>query len=195
MGFGKNIIPVIGLICLSGVAAFAQGAPKQKEGPEKSETTGTVDAWRQALPQGENSATVLEENAADTAEESFAVVEKKLVELEYAWMEAIKLRDPSTLKRLLAPDFTQASALRADSPVSKKQYVASAMSDWALRSYDFERLSVRVYLNTVIVDGSYRQQASLGDEHWNGNFIFTDVWVRQNGNWKAVSRHLSKIPR
>lgn len=193
MHSGNNILRLVAFIFLAFGFALGQSTSKPAEVPPKSDNTTTVDAWRQALPESENRAWNPQESEAANSEESFAAVEKTLVELEYAWMEAVKLRDPLKLRQLLAADFTESSAAKKDSPLGKKQYVASALHELTLRSYQFDKLSVRVYPNTVVVDASFSQQASIGEEPWNGSFILTDVWIKQNGSWKAVSRHLSRV--
>lgn len=190
MHFKENVM-AIAVICLTCSAGLAQDASKQNDAPQKSSTT-TVDTWRQSLPEGESRPNAIEEKVANDSEESFEDVEKKLAESEHTWLEAIRLHSASKLKLLLASDFTQASAQTVDALVGKKEYVANALRDETLTSFIFVLVSVRVYANTAVVSGSYNERTAVGAEPLSGNFIFTDVWVRLDGRWQAVSRHLSR---
>jgi hypothetical protein len=39
----------------------------------------------------------------------------------------------------------------------------------------------------------YEQEVSR-NTHLRGDFLFTDVWIKQAGSWKTVSRRVSRFP-
>lgn len=174
--------------------AFAQDKPKQ-DAPPKPDST--ADAWKQALPENEqvNSAAPYSQTARAQEERELEAIKKGLIAMEHKWMEALKLRDESALTQIVADDFTMNNARPTDSLIDKTQYLKQSLGDLKLSSYNLDKLEVRVYGKTALVNGWFRQQAALSSVEWNGNFLFTDVWVYRNGSWKVVSRHLSALPK
>jgi ketosteroid isomerase-like protein len=186
---------IVRLVAGALVFSFALSAYAQ----DKSQPTSTVEAWKAALPKNETDPNV--PDATDTTatapiksvvRESSAQIEKRLATLERRWMEAVKLRDDAALKRLLADDFTLTSARSAGDLVGKTQYIENTLRDWKLDAYSFDKLTVRVYGDTAIVHAWYKQQATVGGKAWNGDFLLTDVWVKQGRRWQVVSRHASQ---
>jgi ketosteroid isomerase-like protein len=175
------------------VAASAQERPKQ--GDDAQKTGGTDGAWRRALPDAEVTAPPGSgARAAAGAEDTPAETEKRLRDLEQKWMDAMKSGDATSLKRFLAADFTLASGRATETLIDKKQYVAETLRDLKVETYSLEELRVRVYLDTAVVSGRYKQRATMANEDWSGDFVFTDVWIKQAGGWKAVSRHVTRLP-
>lgn len=173
----------------------AQDASKTVDTPQKPTTT-TVDAWRNALPEKERLTSPVDETASanvKAGEESFDQIEKRLNTLERRLMDAIKLHDAATLKRILADDFTLTSALSIGTGQDKTQYVEDVLRDWQLKSYNFDKLKVRVYGDTALVNAGYKQEAVVAGKESSGNFLLTDVWVKREGHWHVVSRHTSQV--
>ncbi len=113
-------------------------------------------------------------------EETFEQTEKRLVESERVWLDAIRLRNTAGLKQLLASDFTHATGQTTGGPIGKKDYLASALKDGPIVSHAFDNLSVRVYSNTAVVNGSYSPRGASGAAP-GASYIFTDVWVKLDG--------------
>ena len=168
-----------------------QPAPRKE--PDATVRGSTVDAWRTALPENEKSGVVTDEGiAGSSAEESFEQIERRLNTLEHRWMDAIKVRDAAALKRILADDFTLTSVQPAGALTDKTKYIESALRDWELSSYSFDKLAVRVYGNTAVVNALYRQRAAVAGKESSGDFLITDVWVKQDKRWRVVTRHTSQ---
>lgn len=186
-------IAVLILTAALHVTTPAQDRSQPKDAAPPSTTT--LDTWKKELPQYEESVAP-NISGASSAEMSPVEIERALTEAEQKWMNAVKSHDDATLKQLLAVDFTFTSERAANSFNGRKRYVDHALRDWKLESYGLDRLKVRLYGkgDVAVVNGSYQQQATVAGENWSGNFLFTDVWVRQGGVWKAVSRHLSRLP-
>lgn len=163
---------------------------------EAGKPATTADAWKQALPESEVEATAADAVTAATGVETFEQIEKRLRALEGRWMEAIKKQDRAALERILADDFTfvgeQASAATS---LDRSAYADSAVKDWKLTAYSFDSLTVRVYGDTAVVNGVYKQQAAVSGKQWSGDFLVTDVWIKQGKRWRVVTRHLSPAPK
>jgi ketosteroid isomerase-like protein len=182
---------------LASVSASAQGTEKKET--EKT----TLDAWRQALPDSDQSAntppTVAMDDSKDNveSEETPAQIEKRILDLERRLMEALKLRDSVALKRFLADDFILAGMnLNGTAAQSDKiRYIEWALRNLELKSYNLEKTTVRVYPSTVIVTFNYKRQAIVAGSPADGEFIVTDVWVRRGKRWEAASHHISPLPK
>ena len=180
------------LILSAATAAFAQ---EKKDGGQKP--ASTVDAWRQALPpdaETERPAAAEEPNGTP-ARPSREEVERNLLALEIKWMDALKMRDASTLGQVVADDFVSVSP-RADGVVSDRaRYLDHATRELKLTSYEFRDLTVRLYGRTAIVSGRLTQTATAANgDDLGGSYFFTDVWVSRDGAWRVVSRHASPLP-
>jgi ketosteroid isomerase-like protein len=186
-----NIIAVALAVVATTTPSAAQDKGKETQKP----ATGTVDAWRQALPpQAETDATADASAPVTRQRESREATEKALLALERKWMGALQQRDASALSQLVSEDFTLVTPRLVFAPGDRDKYFQHAMRDQSLASYDFEGLTVRLYGRTALVSGRLRQSASVAGEDWGGTYNFTDVWVSRDGAWQVVSRHTSLPP-
>lgn len=105
----------------------------------------------------------------------------RLLKLEQIWMQAAQSRDIPVLKRILSDDYVdinyqgklrhKADALRAPNVQVRKP------------GQTLGEEVVRVYGNTAVVTG--RGQMNVGEQRYV--WRFTDVFVKRNGQWRAVS--------
>lgn len=177
------------------VAATTFTAAAQDKGKETQKpATGTVDAWRQALPP--EAETAREEASAPGAPPTVSreASEKALLALERRWMGALQQRDASALSQLVSDDFTLVSPRLVVVAGERDRYFQHAMRELSLTSYELEGVTVRLYGRAAVVSGRLRQSATVGGEDWGGSYLFTDVWVSRDGAWRVVSRHASPLP-
>lgn len=181
------------LITLSGISADAQATDKKDN--EKNKTT-TVDAWRNAIPEGENTSppVVVMEESTDNVEaaENAAQTEKRILDLEQRLMEALKGRDSIALKGLLADDFVFAGVNIPGAQPDKIRFIDWAQKKLEIKSYDIKKTSMRIYRTTAIVTTNYKRQATTAGAPTDGDFVVTDVWVKRGKLWQAVSHHVSQ---
>lgn len=180
------------LILAAALSAPAAAQDKGKEAQKPS--TSTVDAWRQALPPQAETEGTPEAPTATRQRDSREASEKALIALERKWMGALQQRDASALSQLISEDFTLVSPRLVTAVGDRDKYFKHAMRDLNLTSYDFEGLTVRLYVRTAVVSGRLKQSATVSGEDWGGSYFFTDVWVSRDGAWQVVSRHLSPTP-
>jgi hypothetical protein len=116
---------------------------------------------------------------APDSEADRAAIEK----LEHEWLDAES--DRPTFERILASDFLH--QVPAGVFLSNNQHI-----DWSVkhprpanRKARFEKLEVRLYADTAIASGIVDDTNASGSDLRRS--IFTDVFVRRNGQWQAVN--------
>lgn len=118
-----------------------------------------------------------------------ADVEATITALEQQWVAAIVAKDTATIDRLLAADFVGTT--------NDRRYVKQqALDDVREGTHELLRLDdvqVRVYGNTAIADTDQTEKSQHDGVDFSGSYLFTDVWVKQGGEWKAVASHGSRI--
>ena len=116
-------------------------------------------------------------------------VESTITKLEERWVTAILAKDTATIDQLLSDDFVGTTN---DRRYAKQQ----AVDDVKEGTHELLRLDdvqVRVYGDTAIVDVDQTEKSRHGDDDFSGTYLFTNVWINRNGEWKAVASHGSRI--
>ena len=120
--------------------------------------------------------------------------EIELERTEREWAAAYVRNDRLRIDQTLADEFTVTDSA---GKVQKKQEL---MADLGSRTLKFDlatvsEVEVRVYENAAVVTGrllgewEYNRQENMASER------FTDVFVKRQGRWQCVARHLSRIPQ
>ncbi len=106
----------------------------------------------------------------------------ELMAVENAWLAGE--HDGATLERILADDFVHPVA--AGVFLTKAQHI-----DWAVAHppgtqvrQSFDQLRIRTYGDVGIVNGIVVATDRAGRQH---RTVFTDVFARRNGHWRAVN--------
>lgn len=116
-------------------------------------------------------------------------------DLENGWMNAWKNKDEKTVREILANDFTLSSSLSTGELVTKEQWIA-ALPVFNCKSFKFDTIKVRVNGNTAVLNIWYYQEATANGKDWTGNFLMTDIWVKQKNNkWQVIARHASWLKK
>lgn len=106
-----------------------------------------------------------------------------LVRLAHEWLHAAQIHDRAALGRILADDFIDTSyrgALRTKADVLAGAVVASPSVSQRLSD-----LKIRVFGDTAIMTGL---NTVSGPHHaWTAHVRFTDVYIKRDGRWHAVS--------
>ncbi len=168
---------------------YGQNTPKQDDASKPP--TALLDAWRKAVPEAEQPSTSVP--TSETAEvENSTDIEKKLIDLENEWMDSVKRRDQSILERILASDFSITNERSRTSSTSRSRYINNTIQFWRLSDYKLEKISVRIYGESAVVNIRYSQQGQVNGQEASGDFLATDVWVKRDDLWQAVARHTSQ---
>jgi ketosteroid isomerase-like protein len=119
--------------------------------------------------------------------------EQGLRKLEKEWDNAIVSRDLTLLDRILNDDFQYIDS--AGDVHSKSDIIQGVKSSTAtIEPFETEDVQTRIYGTTGILTGRFTQKVTYEGKTYSGQFRYTDVYVKQEGSWRAVSAHASRIP-
>lgn len=109
--------------------------------------------------------------------------------LENDWVTAIVKKDPTTIDRLLANDFTGTT----DDTIYSKADATEDVKNGTHASLELDNVKVRVFGETAVVTMGQTEKSRHGSTDFSGHYLFTDVWARKNGQWFAVASHGSRV--
>jgi ketosteroid isomerase-like protein len=118
---------------------------------------------------------------------------QELVDLEHAWLEATRTRDMEFLERLLGDEFTLTTGRPGVEVRSRGEWLDVTRDSYAIDSFEFADVDVRVYGEVAVVRSHYRQRGKMGGEDRTTAYLMTDVLVRRDGRWQAVARHITPL--
>jgi ketosteroid isomerase-like protein len=118
----------------------------------------------------------------------------ELIRLEEEWAAAMVANDAAAIGRYMADDWT---IIGPDGTLSDKLSFLGLVQSGALTHDVMEThdINVREYDGAAVLTargvsgGQYRGHAFREEE------LVTDVWVRQQGRWRCVHTHLSRLAR
>ena len=119
--------------------------------------------------------------------------EQALIRLQHEWMEAVKRRDIPFLEQLLGPEFSLITGRPGIETRTRQQYLDVTRDHYTLESFEYVELEVHAYGGFGFARSRYSQRGWMDDKKRDQAFLMTDVWVRRNGRWQAVSRHISPL--
>jgi ketosteroid isomerase-like protein len=121
--------------------------------------------------------------AADTEQ-----VAGQLQKSELDWVAAIVAKDTSTIDRLLAEDFVGTTNEQRYSKSDAIEDVKSGSHE----SLTLDEIDIRVFGDTAIATMVQNEKSRHDNEDFSGRYLFTNVWVKRNGEWRAVASHGSR---
>ena len=117
--------------------------------------------------------------------------EEKVRQRVLEWDGAATRRDIPALTSILADDFTMTNA---NGTVDKKQYLLLIFkAPSKTRDTPSTDLKVQIDGDKATVTGRGTAKVQYRNPHINNEYQFTDVWVKRDGNWQALSTHISQI--
>jgi hypothetical protein len=115
--------------------------------------------------------------------------ERYIKESEAAWATSVATNDASVVKRILADDCVwvlDGEVLQKPRAVSDAQ---QGPGDFVSNHLDYA--DVRFFGDTAVVQGSETWTRKGGHK---GHFVWTDTWVRRNGQWQIVAAEDVSVP-
>jgi ketosteroid isomerase-like protein len=112
----------------------------------------------------------------------------QLEKLERDWIAAIVAKDTATLERLLADDFAGTTNEQRYSKADAIEDVKTGTHE----SLQLEDVEVRVFGDTAVATMVQNEKSRHDNEDFSGRYFFTNVWVKRNGEWRAVASHGSR---
>jgi ketosteroid isomerase-like protein len=124
--------------------------------------------------------------------------EREIRELESRWARAVIDGDRAFYESILADDFTHTS--HAGAFKTRAQWLAESKSSdrspakTVYESYGVDDLAVRIYGDTAVATGRTTPKGKTASgKEMTGQYRFLRVWVRRNGQWKAVAFQGTRI--
>jgi hypothetical protein len=115
-------------------------------------------------------------------------VEQELMKIERSWCSASVKGDAAAIGAILADDYTD--VLPTGDVTSKAQALSDAKTE-KQTVCDIDMMQVRVYGDAAVVVGRTTWKSSLG----NGQYRYTDMYIRRDGRWICVASHASDIKK
>jgi ketosteroid isomerase-like protein len=115
----------------------------------------------------------------------------ELARLEEEWMARMQARDMDRLEQLVAPGFRFTALHLNPEPMTREQWMGAAREGYTIVSFAFEHMDIDVFGDTGVIHARYSQVASYEHTPLSNVFRLTDVWSRQDGQWRVVVRHSS----
>ncbi|HEU4853060.1 MAG TPA: nuclear transport factor 2 family protein [Telluria sp.] len=121
-----------------------------------------------------------------------AFAAEAIEQVDTSWNTLRQRSDVEGLDRLMDERFV---LVHSDGRVQyKADYVAELRTRTRVNGPILnEDVKIRSYGDTAIVNGVSVQSGVSNGQPWSGRFRFTRVWRQQDGNWKIVSSHSSRI--
>ena len=122
-------------------------------------------------------------------------LQKEFRGLEVQWTNAIKAGDRRRLEEFLAPGYVLTIAALGNPliHVSRKDWLAAAGTTYKIQAYEFKDLVARRIGDGVVVVTSYYTQKAIADgRDRSGDFLLTDIWLRDGKRWRVAWRHSSE---
>src|ERR1019366_5866014 len=122
---------------------------------------------------------------------SLADDEEIILTLFGAGDKALMSADLEALSRIFADDYVQYG--ESGEPLSKEAILAAFRSRTTnYPSIVSTRREIRVFGDTAVVHGSESDEVEAAGKRFSVRYIYLDVLVRRNGEWKIVASQLAR---
>jgi ketosteroid isomerase-like protein len=130
--------------------------------------------------------------AARAQNSGTADAERYIIESERQWAESVASGDTSPVERFLADDFVgvdtdgtlyDKSKAIAEMRAGAKEYISNHLKD----------VKVRLYGEAAVAQGS-ESWVRRTETPLRGRFVWTDTWIKRNGNWQIVAAEDLIVP-
>lgn len=113
-------------------------------------------------------------------------------QIEYEWGVAFERRDFTTLDRLMADEYILTDPL--GHVRSKEETLAAlAANEVEFESTRSDDVNVRIHGDTAVVTGRSTFRGCYKGWSMAGQYQYTDVLVRREGTWRAISSHITAL--
>ena len=113
-------------------------------------------------------------------------------QIEIEWGEAFERRDMAALDRLMADEYVVTDPL--GNVRSKAESLAAIESNVVhFESTTSDNVNVHINGDTAIVTGRSSFRGRYKGWSMAGKYQYTDVLVRREGDWRAVSSHITAV--
>jgi ketosteroid isomerase-like protein len=111
-----------------------------------------------------------------------------LVALNTDYINSVQHSDVKRFDEILGPDFYCSNP--DGSLIDRAAFLKQTAQPVAITNLKAEDVLIRIMDNTAIIHARTRYTKPDGTQ---GAGRYTDVWMRQNGRWLAVSAHVTRL--
>ena len=122
--------------------------------------------------------------------DSDATIPQTLQAMEQAWLNAEKNHDAAAFDKLVAEDWI---AITPDGKSQTKAERAAEIKTSNIDSATLGEMKVRVFGDTAVVTGTDDEVTMKDGKKSSDHYVWTDVFVKRNGNWLAVASQTAQI--
>jgi ketosteroid isomerase-like protein len=126
---------------------------------------------------------------------TYSEVEREIDSVEQELIDSMRKQDAATLDRIISDDFVITGESLGEKLADKKLYVADCLASGAAEavSGSYDRIKLRVYGNTVIVNSILKYQVKIEGKEYGGAFLATRVWIKDGEQWRLVTTHSHRL--
>ena len=118
--------------------------------------------------------------------------EQALIKIQHDWAKARIKGDSSYTRRLEAENCTV--VWPDGSIVNKREDLKSMTGDIGFTEFQIDDLQVRLYGDAGVIVGQGTIKAHEGKQNLlGGKFVWTDTFIKQNGEWKVVASQVTPV--
>jgi len=119
---------------------------------------------------------------------------EELKQIENAWVAAVKAKDSVKLDAILADSWV---GLGWDGKITDKAMNLAELKSPgnSLASFEMGPMTVRLFGTTAVITGSDSEKSTEAGKDSSGNYVWTDVFVKQNGTWRAVASQSTRVSK
>jgi uncharacterized protein (TIGR02246 family) len=132
-----------------------------------------------------------EKAASSTTARPAENVEQAIFKMESDWADSFVKNDMSVTERITADDYSFINS--AGETQTKSQLVEMFKSGTYKITYlDLDNLKVRVFGDTAVATYGQTEKSEYKGKDNSGHYVYTDVWVKRDGNWLIVATQGTK---
>lgn len=127
-------------------------------------------------------------------------IEAEIIKLENDWAAAVQRHDAEAVRKILADDLVMilpdGSVGTKAGEVSNAESGAMTVEAWELKDTKVTVLSADAAFITgrgIIKNGKYKDPVTKTVSNISGEYRFTDIYARRNGQWQAVASQTTQI--
>lgn len=119
--------------------------------------------------------------------------QREILRIEAELCRAFETADAEALRNALDPTFTLTDSRGVVTDLGQNlAEVASGDPDYEIFRNHGQK--IRLYGDSAIVTGITSIKSHSGGTTFEGDFQFTDTWIRRKDGWKLAASHASHLP-
>ncbi len=109
------------------------------------------------------------------------------------WMDAWMAQDRAALEPFLADDYALIISSVPEHRVEREKWLQTAIGPYLCTRFAYDGIQMRRISDDVVVMSSVTDfDATMDGIDRSGRYFVTDVWRREQGNWKICVRYSSR---